>query len=415
MNSPENITPQESISVVLIESVLSTREVYLSALSQLDMVNVHAFASGNEFLLAMQNGNLHCDVLIVDINDTSPHGYVLIQKVRANTQYDHIDVLATSRIITDDDLVLFNEYGVFSWYQKQSEVGNLVEKVIELALHRRAELPLVKKLRKLETAIRQEKSDIIDELVRPVDVNEAIKGDPRFLYLYGEFLILNKQYEDAVQFLNNALIYHIGHKSIEQFKNLNTLAKALCLAGRFSEAEAVYKRLEEKSPKNLSVKVSLAETQLSQGNSTAARAHFEDVTQADPTHKDAHIGLAKVELFDGDLQKAEGHLQQIDGPIESYSLASFFNNRAVTFVRLGRVDDAIELYKTALKYLGKYQGLIYFNLGLAYSRIGRSEEAELCYNNAVKNGGEQLAAKKMTLQKTKKSSEEQFISKQVAS
>lgn len=416
MNSTDSTHDNFPSTIVLIEANATAREFYLSALGQIDMASIQSFESGQEFLNALQEGSVRCDVLIVDLNDTQPAGYVLIQKIRANLTYDHIDIVASARTVSDNDLVLFNEYGIQAWFQKQSEVGNLVEKIIETLIQRRMELPLVQKLRKLELFLREAKVSLTDELAQTPDVYNAITSDPRYLFLYAEYLILNKQVEQAIQFMKNALTYHSSSKHIEQFKNLNALAKALCLAGQFVEAEEIYTRLSEKSPKNLSHKISVGDVQLSQGNSTGAREQFEAVVNADPHHNEAHIGLAKVELFDGKIQSAEAQLQLVDGPIESYSLASFFNNRAVTFVRMGRVDDAIELYKTALKYLSKYQGLIHFNLGLAYTRLGRTQEAELCYREAVSKEGSAFANRKAALNKKTQQSEDQFlINKQEAS
>src|SRR4030042_5235601 len=105
-----------------------------------------------------------------------------------------------------------------------------------------------------------------------------------------------------------------------------------------------------------------------------AYVEFQKAIELDPNNKDVLNALGLIYLRFDDLPKAK------DSFLKAVSIDPYFseayNNLGGTYGKLGTWSDAVDLFKTALKnpiYTSPERA--YWNLGKAYYRLHRFEEA----------------------------------------
>lgn len=113
-------------------------------------------------------------------------------------------------------------------------------------------------------------------------------------------------------------------------------ARAARLAGRFAEAESLYRAALARFPRDADLQVSLGLVIAFQGRYDEARAAFERALALAPGSVDARLGLARVDLFSGNLDAAEARAAAVlaEAPLspDARSLAAR--------IRLARGDAA---------------------------------------------------------------------------
>jgi Flp pilus assembly protein TadD len=226
-----------------------------------------------------------------------------------------------------------------------------------------------------------------------------ISSNPKYAYIKSEIFILNREFDQAVAHLQG-ILQKLPPGSVETLQTLSTLGKSLCLARKYQEANVIFERLSKKSPKNFSHKTGIGEALLGQGDTEGAKQQFQEVLSQDPTNTEAATGMGKSEIADGNTEAAKELFNSAEGPIESYALASFFNNHAVSLVRLGKVSEALTLYESALPFLNRYKGHIYFNIGMAHARLGNQDKAHQYFEEAKKQPNTDFLSRKKILTTT---------------
>lgn len=392
-------------TLLFVEADEEKRNLLLSKLEQTGVFSIEFGANGTEALDIAKEKEF--DFAVIDWFVPDLPGAPFIQKIRNESKCRNTHILILSNSVSDEDIVMLHEYDIFHWLPKSSDVNKIEQKLAELVKERELEKPNLTKLRQLESAIISENEEDASQLAQSPEIIKQLRTNPKFFYLFGEFLILKKQTKAAAEFLQDA-IKTIPGKS-DNLKALATLGKALCLLHEFDAANSVFEKLISKSPKNLKHRISLADSQLASGDVQNAKENYQNALKADDTHKDALVGMGKSAVSEGNVEEAKGYFAKIKGPFESYSLASFFNNRAVALAKSGKLDEAISFYENSLNFLSKYKGHVLFNLGLAYDKKGNPQKAQTLYEEAVASGASALIGKKDKLKNLKSKENEEFV------
>jgi tetratricopeptide (TPR) repeat protein len=232
-------------------------------------------------------------------------------------------------------------------------------------------------IKQIDLCIRKNNlSELKLEINSNKDFLNKLKEDLNHLHLYGEILILQNEAQKAVDVLNQRLKEKIG-KDVNFWgvKILNTLGKAYCFLGDFSQASVVFQRLSEKSPENLSHKIYFAQALLGLDQNDKADALYDEVLDSAPLSQ-GYQGKALVATAAGDLKKAESLFSKMDQTQEDPILSSYFNNKGVSLVKQSRFKEAIDFYQNSLFFVKKDRSRVLFNLGLAYHKINDKEKAK---------------------------------------
>ena len=377
------MTASNNPVILIVEPVNEVRNYYQKSLFKYHFEPKMA-ASGQEaltLLRTLKEGELQ--ILVLDWYLKDVPGFIIAQKVRSEPKFDGVEILVCSDEINKEDEFLLAELDIKYRMSKGESVNTIVDKIKFIRKEQVQVSGSLRKLREFQTALHHGDVKASEELASAPELKKEFHTNPQFAHLVGELQILKKQYQVAVDKLQEHVfapekIPAEGQADAPKaniLQCLNTTAKALCFQGKFDEALPLYEKLAKRSPKNMQHVVAQGEALLGCDRVDDAKQKFGEVLAADPTNKEALGGMGKVEIVAGNAEAAKKYFEKIDGSFESPSFASFFNNRAVAMVHAGKPQDAIELYKNALKFMTRFKAPVLFNLGMAHLRIGEIEEA----------------------------------------
>ena len=172
-------------------------------------------------------------------------------------------------------------------------------------------------------------------------------------------------------------------------------AIALHLAGRFPEAERLYRAILDAQPRHPEANCNIAELAMLGGKPEKALPHFKTALEADPSqgqywlnYADALIGSGMPDVAQQVL--VQGRLRGLAGPaIEA--LAARANAaaqvkelfaEAVAHHQAGRLDSAGAIYRQILDTEPNHPGSLNF-MGMIVHQNGRPTEAESIYRRAL--------------------------------
>lgn len=181
-------------------------------------------------------------------------------------------------------------------------------------------------------------------------------------------------------FLSNAIRYgqEATRADPSNYQNWVTFGRVyasvvpLGIDGAYENALTMYERAVSLYPENPSLALTLARLELSNGDSIRAREHIGDALRFKTNYTEAIFLLSQIEIQEGNTIKA----------IESVSAATVIApNNPVIFFQLGLLlyneqdnQEAIKAFESAVGLNDLYSNARYF-LGLAYDRVGRTDDA----------------------------------------
>ena len=405
---------KEKAKILIIESQKDVRSFYNAAIGKMESVEVETAASGEEARKLLQDPtftDLNIVVLEWDMPDVP--GCVLVQNIRQEPRHDLVDIIVRSETLGDEDAFLLAEMDVMRIIKKSDGAGPLIS-AIETILGQQKKTPPGQNLKVIERSLTHGKLQDVEEAFKSPEFVETLKANPRFVHCVGDFLILKREFENAVSVLNEHLRQQ-EEPGVGTIKSLSTLGKALCHVGKYDDAISIFDRLAKRSPLNLDHQSDVGDALLGMNKLPEAKEAFSKVLEMDSTNKKGLEGMGKTLIAEGNFEAGKTFFDQIGGQFESYSLASFFNNRAIAIVRSGKPETAINFYEKALPLFEKYKPLIQFNLGMAHLRNNAPDKAADYFEAILKTAeeGSNEDAKnlihKQTIKEFQKKGREKFI------
>lgn len=400
------------IGILIADTNKNTRAFYNTALMKTGGFVVWTASTAEDALATLESippGNL--SVVVFDLTETGLDGHVLLQKIRKRTKFGRVGILIISDALAPEDHFLLREMEVRHFLPKSVGQGDFLQKIREVHHEMLQKSALFDVVKELEEALRNNDIAKCEEVLESVVLKDAMNADSEYAPYRAEVMLLKQQVADAIQFLSDYLHSNAQAGKPETFRALSVFGKALCLSNRYEEAMQVFKKLADKSPSNLAHKVNLGDAMLGAGDVEGAKKQYDAVLARDPENADAAVGEGKVALAEGRSSDAMDLFARINGPIESYSLASFFNNAAVLMVRAGKPQEALTLYQNAMQFFDKYKMLIYFNRGIALLRVGKVEAACECFDFVLRDATTDFIEKKAILKEYRESGVEHMIHK----
>lgn len=383
--------------VLIVEPSENTRAFYNTILSKAGNFNVFTAVTAQDAVnILNEYSPKKINVAIVDIFSQAVGASVLLQRLKSDANTDHIEVLVCSDTLSKDDQVLLNEFDVRYTLKKSISTNELISKIEEILRDQSEQATIRRQMKDLSHAILSNDMTAIESALKQADVREVLERNSDYFYLNGELRIMQKEYDQAVQVLSDHLREKGESGTANTFKTLSTLGKALCLSKRYDEALIIFERLAVQSPRNLNHKLFQGESLLGKGQIDEAKAKYREVLDLDPSNSDAQVGMGKAALAEGNTDEAVNILSGIKGDIESYSLASYFNNAAISLTRAGKYDAAIDLYRQAIPFFKQYRWHIVFNMAMTHLRRGDFEAACDMFDDVLE-GQPALADKKLVL------------------
>ncbi|MGE0173613.1 MAG: tetratricopeptide repeat protein [Oligoflexales bacterium] len=223
-------------------------------------------------------------------------------------------------------------------------------------------------------------SKILEELTKKFPENEKLHID------YAESLFEQNLLTDA-----QAEIAKI--KNPKNARSRHMQARIYLKLGDSQKAAAALQDAQILNPLNINRLLEMGNLFLSMADPEKAKNAFEQVLKVAPDSKQAKSGKSSSMLLSGEINEAIAMVRDSFSPRET---AAVFNTAAIFAIKGKQFDEAINLYKTAIEFIGqntKIKSRLYFNMGIGYYKRNDSPEALKCFSQAVKFDGEFQDAK----------------------
>ena len=400
---------EKKLAVLLIESTVEQRTFFAAAIRSSEKFSVITCGNFKDAFEILINDHENINFILFNWSSSGISGNIFAQKIRSNYKYDHIELITFAQNMSDEDAYLLSELDIHYKIPKIINGNQLIIKLEEIRSDYHLINPILKKINELKHYIHMENLEKCEEILKDEKILHKIKTNHKYLYLNGEILILREKYNEAINYFHELLKENHKMNNIETLKTLSTMGKAYCLAGRHKVALMIFQKLEAKSPKNLNHKLMTGDAYLGLEESYEAETKYHEVLDKSPKHKGALTGMVKANAIAGKFDVAKSFFDQIEGEFESRSLASYFNNRGVILIKENKVTEAIAFYKNALPFFKKYRGQIHFNIGMAFARCNKMNEAAKYFNEALNSDGSEFIEDKTLIKIFKEYGVEKFI------
>ncbi|SMF36495.1 tetratricopeptide repeat protein [Pseudobacteriovorax antillogorgiicola] len=154
------------------------------------------------------------------------------------------------------------------------------------------------------------------------------------------------------------------------------------------------------SPLNVEVSTRLALLLYQHGEPERAKELLEGVESQDPGHPEFISAKTQIAVFEGHNEHAEELLQNAGNIID---IIAAINSQAVKKIKDQEFDTGFKIYRTLIRSIpesvSEYQGIVYYNLSLAYLKSGMEEEAEKTLKAAMGYRGSKTSKKAAILLK----------------
>lgn len=288
-------------------------------------------------------------------------GLIFMQRVRGIGKYKHTPFLIFSRQLQEEDIELAREFGVTNTLVGAFDKSKVHEMIAAMMSEESKLDPVLRNLRKIEDWNAANKTTESFKLIASVMAKPGAYAARAFT-AQGDLYLRTERYEQAEKSFLEALKIDGNYSPA-----MSGLGKTYLRQKKFKEATAQFEIMHQKQPKNIERMMNLGDAYLTSGDTAKAAEVFKGAKALDEGNPGAAEGLGKVAFHGGNLELATQFFKESGKGDE---LASYFNNSAISLVNQGRVDDAIGLYKNAIKVLPARDKvhLLEFNIGLAHKK-----------------------------------------------
>jgi tetratricopeptide (TPR) repeat protein len=137
--------------------------------------------------------------------------------------------------------------------------------------------------------------------------------------------------------------------------------------GMLDEAIRMYQEVLRLNPEHFDANLNLAAAYIEKSEFSKARPILQDLKDKEHENSDVFLNLAIAEIGLGNCQDAMSYLDMAENLAQGDQVAVLFH-RGVAWSRLGKLEDALFCYKMAEALLPRTPGLA-FNMALAYDKM----------------------------------------------
>jgi tetratricopeptide (TPR) repeat protein len=303
-------------------------------------------------------------------------GMVLMQKLKEMHRYKNVPYLLFSQVLTEQDVLLAQDFGISNYLVKPFEKAKVIEKIKEMISAEAGLDQNQKSMRKIEDWIQEGKVNEALKLLNPL-LEKKGPHLARAHALNGDLWSRTEKLDKAEAAYKSALAIEAGFPAA-----LSGLGKLYIRLKKFDEGLKILEDLHQKSPKNMMKMVNLGGAYLDSGNDAKAEEIFKKVGAIDNENGDAKAGLGKIEFNRGGFENAAKLFRESGKGDE---LASYFNTLGISKVAKGKFDEGVQVYKNAMMVLPEKDKfhLLEFNIALAFRKANRFGEAANAFARSV--------------------------------
>ena len=283
------------------------------------------------------------------------------------------------RGMTREDTIFLAEYqvgAVFSLPEKRAAWDRLTPNIVrriealhinEIARKNSSEERIVGRFLEMLSVWER----VSDELkMKATDQLLRVLGDnARYAEILARKCIIERDFRSAEQWLRKAI-----SKNANYMSSMQLLADVYYELGKPDKSLELLEKLKESNPRNVQRMLKIARCYVQKGEYQKADKTLCDALCIDEFYEDAREELGRVKIVLADYEAARVLLRHT---IRNKDLANFLNKMGIELVARSKFKESISHYKKAQYVMpGNDQShLLFFNIGLAYAKWGKYNEA----------------------------------------
>jgi tetratricopeptide (TPR) repeat protein len=164
---------------------------------------------------------------------------------------------------------------------------------------------------------------------------------------------------------------------------MNLLAQVQLSAGNIEGSLKILEVANRICPSNPDRLTLIGHVNLKKGDLEGAKKAFLEALDVHPTNKSARENLLNIPLDAGEVEKTVHLLRDV---LAEKDRAALLNKAAIQAVNAQRYEAAIRIYGYALQHLSEdeLKGSIFYNLGLAYKKMGDAAAALVNFKECLR-------------------------------
>ncbi|MBT8763685.1 tetratricopeptide repeat protein [Desulfohalobiaceae bacterium Ax17] len=357
--------------VLVADDIQPARETMVNILRVLGFKNIVQAANGEEAWELLQD-NPDVELIISDWKMPRMDGVEFLRKLRRDSRWQDVPFLFVTSKSEREDVALASDLGISGYLVKPVTIGSFIEKLKKLDQDSSQNVwkEAFKGARRLGG---EGKFDEAEHKLREL-IEEFPALEPRIYLEIAHLYAQKENWYEAEKMAANALTVNPLMVRAWFFK-----AQMQGKQKRWEEAIETAKQALEISPKNTEYILFIGEAYLNINDLTKAREYFIMAINNDPKDNELKEIIWNTYLKYDLVQEVQADF----GPLLFTSLTvDTLNNFALALRRQGSPQDALDVYKLALKKEPENQKILY-NISVAYLNVNRTDSAIKYLQKAV--------------------------------
>jgi tetratricopeptide (TPR) repeat protein len=354
---------------IVIDSDDSVRASMTEILFKFGVMEIQDFANGAEAWEVISKLETEPSMIFMEWRIPGVTGPILLQRIRHHGFYC-VPIVVVSSLLQAEDLPLTREIGISNILKKPLRIEDFISTLIWTVQQERMPTEHQSMERKIRAAIKAGKKEVYEPLVQEFLTNPNISEAKKKL-IEGELFFHKGDYIPA----RNSTIESIKMAG-DSILGLNLLGKCFMSLKDYLSAQKCFEKAQKLSPMNIERICNLAEVKSELGDVDAAQEHLEKANLLDRDAKIVQEAGVKVAIAAGNTELAKNLMQTIDS---LGSLVAYLNNKAVAYAKVGKPEEAIEMYLKTEESIPDDQtelkGIVAYNRALALVKSGEIEKS----------------------------------------
>lgn len=324
-------------------------------------IEVDMAKSGRDALTTIRTKEVK--FVISDWNMPHMTGIELLQIVRKEPDYYETPFLMISDEMSKEKFAYAIEECVDGYQIKPFTEKDLMQAINDIRTKRDNLSPIETKINMLRRLV------LIKQYDKAIKICEdLLKEDPHpeVRYILGECFYYTKDYKNAGHHLKKLL-------DAETTSKAAYLYGKVCMAnGQYEEAIQYLEQASDQNTLNLERRIEVGNVYLELGWEKEADDLFDSVMRSDPTDLNK-VKMGQIFVKKHELKKAGKLLKDVQEPIPE--ALAVFNRYAIELRKQGDFEESLEQYKKCLEVVPD-EPTILFNMGTVYFEMGDEERAK---------------------------------------
>lgn len=365
----------KNASVALVLPTQQEVELFSIALAELGFRKVTVFRSGKEAFEVCSRQQFAIFITRMELPDMT--GIVLIQKLRETGNYGlETHLFVCDKLVPSVVNLLYEldlPYVLVKPFTKPT-----IKQKFEYLLETEKNIPDYEEIfRGARSAYFNKLNDMALEMAQ-----KALKIKPdldKALILMGDILSLKNNIVQAQEYYRKAMT--ANPKSVAAAYKL---AFTMASKGDNVQAAALFNKLASINPYHIKILENAGLTNFKAEQYEEAQKHVNQLYAVDKNNQVATQIVADIKIKDGDFSDLVSTLKR---SMDEKEIVQYLNNAGVKLSHGNDVEGALRMYQSAIEQLGansKHLYAIYYNIGIAYKRMGKWDKAKSAFERSLR-------------------------------